>query len=313
MRSMIASIAHAILIAPRHKMPKDISEAVREVCHWFPETEEVISHGSPDFRVRGKTFATYAINHHGDGRIALWLNAPQGAQQLYVRQEPKHFFVPPYVGPRGWLGINLDKGISWKTVAKLVREAYEKAAPPALARSLGDTITIKPPTKTLDPDEFDPMQSKRAQEVLKSLREICFALPETSEDKQFGSPVWRAGKRVFAQAYCYRADRKLNLGFWVGVDQQALLTRDKHFSIPAYMGHNGWIALDVTKDANWQEIRSLALFSYRHFAVGRMLKALAAEEEPRAGESRVATKSQKRGGETDRKGLAAKKRTKRKR
>ena len=57
---------------------KDISQAVRELCLWFPEAEEVLAHGSPDFRVKGKTFATYVINHHGDGRIALWLNAPQG-------------------------------------------------------------------------------------------------------------------------------------------------------------------------------------------------------------------------------------------
>jgi predicted DNA-binding protein (MmcQ/YjbR family) len=265
---------------------KNISDAVREVCLWFPESTAVISHGSPDFRVNGKTYATYAINHHGDGRIALWLNAPQGAQQHYVKQEPKHFFVPPYVGPRGWLGVHLDKGISWKTVAKLVREAYEKVAPPALAKSLDKTIEIKPPTTTLSPEEFDPMQSKRALAVLEDLREICLSLPQTSEDKQFGNPVWRAGKKVFAQAYCYRPELRLQLGFWVGVDQQALLTRDKHFSIPPYMGHNGWIALDVSKDANWQEIRSLALFSYRHFALDRMLKALdtgpAAPAKPKA-------------------------------
>ncbi len=253
---------------------KDISQAVRELCLWFPEAEEVLAHGSPDFRVKGKTFATYVINHHGDGRIALWLNALPGAQDHYVKQEPKHYFVPPYVGPRGWLGVNLDKGISWKTVAKLVREAYIKVAPAALAKSLGKTIEITPPTMTLKPEDFDPMQSKRAQIVLKELREICLSLPETSESTQFGSPVWRAGKKVFAQAYCYRGDRKLQLAFWVGVDQQALLIRDENFSIPPYLGHNGWIALDVTKDANWREIRSLALFSYRHFALGRMLKAL---------------------------------------
>src|SRR6185295_7652846 len=79
---------------------KDINQAVREVCLWFPESAEVLSHGSPDFRVRGKTFATYVVNHHGDGRVALWLNAPAGAQELYTKEEPKHFFVPPYVGPR---------------------------------------------------------------------------------------------------------------------------------------------------------------------------------------------------------------------
>lgn len=256
---------------------KDITQAVREICLWFPQVEEVLAHGSPDFRVKGKTFATYVINHHGDGRIALLLNAPQGAQQHYVKQEPKHFFVPPYVGPRGWLGVNLDKGISWKIVARLVREAYTKVAPATLTKSLGDTIEITPPNVSLKPEDIDPLQSKRAQAVLKQLRAICLSLPETAEDKQFGNPVWRAGKKVFAQAYCYRADRKLRLAFWVGVDQQALLVRDANFSIPPYLGHNGWIALDVTKDANWREIRSLALFSYRHFALGRMLKALDAQ------------------------------------
>lgn len=270
---------------------KDISQAVREVCLWFPETEEVLSHGSPDFRVRGKTFATYAVNHHGDGRIALWLNAPSGAQDYHVRQEPKHYFVPPYVGPRGWLGVNLDKGISWKTVASLVRQAYEKVAPPALTKSIGKTVEIAPPTMTLKPEEFDPMQSKRAQSVLKELRVICLSLPETAEGTQFGSPVWRAGKKVFAQAYCYRGQRKLQLAFWVGLDQQALLVRDKQFSIPPYMGHNGWIALDVTKDANWKEIRSLALFSYRHFALGRMLKALDEREDAQASSRRRARRA----------------------
>ncbi|HEU4653154.1 MAG TPA: MmcQ/YjbR family DNA-binding protein [Steroidobacteraceae bacterium] len=256
------------------KKAKDISQAVREVCLWFPESEEVVSHGAPDFRVRGKTFATYMINHHGDGRVSLWLNAPQASQSHYVRQDPQHFFVPPYVGPRGWLGVNLDKGISWRTVATLVRNAYEKVAPASLSKTLGDTIEIAPPTKTLDPDEIDPLQSVRAQEVLKELRTVCLSLPETSEASQFGHPVWRVGKKVFAQAYCYRGDRKLQLAFWVGVDQQALLIRDKEFSIPAYLGHNGWIAIDVTQRANWKEIRSLAVFSYRHFALARMLKQL---------------------------------------
>jgi predicted DNA-binding protein (MmcQ/YjbR family) len=254
---------------------KDINTAVREICLSFPESEEVKSHGSPNFRVRGKTFATYVVNHHGDGRIALWLNVPQGAQQLYVGEEPKHFFVPPYVGPAGWLGVHLDKGISWKRVAQLVRECYEKVAPPALTKSLGKTIEIKAPTAKMKPEDFDPMQSKNAIALLKELRDICLALPETSEAKQFGNPVWRAGKKVFAMAYAY--DGPLQLGFWVGVDQQSLLITDKRYKIPMYMGHNGWIGLDVSKKVNWKEVRALALFSYRHFALQRMLKQLDSE------------------------------------
>jgi predicted DNA-binding protein (MmcQ/YjbR family) len=253
-------------------MAKDFNQAVREVCLWLPEAEEFISHGSPNFRVRGKTFAAYCVNHHGDGRVALWLNAPDGAQSLYTTEEPKHFFVPPYVGPRGWLGVNLDKGISWKRVARLVREAYEKVAPRTLADSIGKTIEINPPTVKLAPEQIDPLQSKRAQAVIRKLRDMCLSLPETSESTSFGCPIWRAGKKTFVWAG--GDEKRLLLSFWVGVDRQAMLTADRRYSIPAYMGHNGWISLDVAKRCDWPEIQELLLGSYRHFALRRMLQAV---------------------------------------
>ena len=65
-------------------MAKDIATAVREVCLSLPEATERPSRGSPDFRVREKTFATFVVNHHGDGRIALWLRAPAGAQAVFT-------------------------------------------------------------------------------------------------------------------------------------------------------------------------------------------------------------------------------------
>ena len=124
-------------------MAKTIDEAVREVCLSLPEAEEYLSHGSANFRVRGKTFATYVVNHHGDGRVALWLNSPPGAQTHHVQSAPKHFFIPPYVGPRGWLGVQLDKGLSWQRIALLTRQAYEKSAPPPLVSSLGTLREIE--------------------------------------------------------------------------------------------------------------------------------------------------------------------------
>ena len=99
-------------------MAKDIAAAVREICLSFPEATEAVSHGSPDYRVRGKTFASHVVNHHGDGRISLWLSAPPGAQQHYTESDPEYFFVPPYVGPRGWLGVHLNHGLDWKRVAQ---------------------------------------------------------------------------------------------------------------------------------------------------------------------------------------------------
>jgi predicted DNA-binding protein (MmcQ/YjbR family) len=252
-------------------MAKNVHDAVREVCLSFPEAEEFSAHGSPNFRVRGKTFAMYTVNHHGDGRVSLWLNSPPGAQEIHVKGEPKHFFVPPYVGPRGWLGVQLDKGLSWKRIALLVREAYEKVAPPALKASLGKTIEITPPKGKLKPEDMDPLESARGKRAVALMRKICLALPETSEGRQFGKPVWKAGQKSFALLYCY--DR-IKAAFWIGVEKQGLLTQDERFSIPAYMGHNGWIELDVHDSRDEQELRDLALASYQHFANRRMLAAL---------------------------------------
>jgi len=254
-------------------MPKNINDAVREVCLSFPEAEEFLSHGSPNFRVRkGKVFAVYAVNHHGDGRISLWLKAPPGSQAHNVESSPRHFFVPPYVGPSGWLGVHLDKGLSWKRIATLVREAYEQVAPSKLIERIGPTIQITPPKATVPDVEFDPMRSARAKAVLAGVRKICAKWPQTSESAQFGSPVWRAGKKTFLCAYGH--DERLLLSFWVGVDRQAMMVEDPRFNIPKYMGHNGWISLDVTRRCDWDEVSALALDSYRHFALKRMLAEL---------------------------------------
>lgn len=261
-------------------MAKDIAAAVREICLSFPEAAERMSHGSPDFHVRGKTFASFVVNHHGDGRVALWLPAPPGTQLHYVEAEPDHFFVPPYVGPRGWLGVHLNKGLDWKRVAHHVREAYLAVAPKKLTLDLPPAIVIKPPTESIDPDILDPLSSKRAKAVVSPLREFCLSLPEASEDKAFGWPVWRAGKKTFAGVHRY--NRRLTLQFWVGVDMQAMLTFEKRYRIPAYMGHNGWIELDVEDEIDFDEVRQLALVSYKHFALKRMLDQFAMESDPPA-------------------------------
>jgi predicted DNA-binding protein (MmcQ/YjbR family) len=269
---MALNVAFKSAQSAERSLARDIGQAVREACLWLPEAEEFLSHGSPNFRVRGKTFATYVVNHHGDGRVALWLNASPGSQELHVRMEPEHFFVPPYVGPRGWLGVVLDQGIEWNRIAALVREGYEKVAPSQLLTRIGKTPKIKPPARTLTSSQIDPFKSRRALAVLKKMRGICLRYPESSESRQFGHPVWLAGKKTFAMAR-YAASR-LTLNFWVGVDSQGLLTSDSRYAIPPYFGHNGWIALDVTEKCDWEEIAALISQSYRHFALKRMLRDL---------------------------------------
>lgn len=257
----------------KNKIEKDIPAAVREICLSFPETEEKIGHGSPDFKViDGKVFATLAVNHHGDGHLALWLRSPPGAQSLYVDAEPEYFYVPPYVGPSGWLGVDLDKGLDWGRVADLVREAYVEVAPKKLTTDLGPTIDIEPPTMTIDPIEFDPFVADYAQDRLDMIREICLSYPESTEDTQFGNPCFRAGKKNFCTLYF--SDGEMMISTWAGEEGQATLTFDKRYKIPAYTGHNGWIQLNIEKPPLKGEVESLIDTSFRHFALKRMLKVL---------------------------------------
>jgi predicted DNA-binding protein (MmcQ/YjbR family) len=104
------------------------------------------------------------------------------------------------------------------------------------------------------------------------LKTLCESLPETVTATQFGNPVWKAGKKTFVSSHYYRG--RLSLQFWVGADHQAMLTYDPRYSIPAYIGGNGWIDLDVEEHADWTEIEYLLDTSYRHYALKRMLKAL---------------------------------------
>jgi hypothetical protein len=250
-------------------MAKTIPQAVREVCLGLPEAEEVESHGSPDFRVRGKSFATYVVNHHGDGRVALWLKADLAVQAQRVAADPKHCFVPPYVGTRGWFGLRLDQGVSWNKVAAHVREAYERAAPPVLVAQMPRTLAVTPPTRGLTASELDPLAAPRARKILAGLRKLCLGWPETAETRQFGSPVWQVNAKTFIWL---RHAPTLCIYTWVGVERQGLLVADERFHIPAYLGANGWIALAVQKSANWDEIRTLALESFRHFAPKRVAR-----------------------------------------
>ena len=78
--------------------------------------------------MRERLFVMYVNDHHGDGRLAIWCAAPSGAQAAVVDADPRRFFVPPYVGKGGWIGIRLDRRPSWAVVAALVEEGYRTVA-----------------------------------------------------------------------------------------------------------------------------------------------------------------------------------------
>jgi len=106
-----------------------------EICQALPEvTHEVAGHGHLTFRVRKKIFAYYLFDHHGDGKIALCCKSSLSEQRRLVKDDPETFFVPAYVGPRGWIAMRLDlPEVDWDTVSDLVRRAYQEIAPRKLA------------------------------------------------------------------------------------------------------------------------------------------------------------------------------------
>ena len=109
---------------------------IRELCLALPETSERLSHGAPTFFVRGKrAFLMVLTDHHGDGRFAIWCAAPGGVQPMLVEADPERFFVPPYVGHRGWLGLRLDRGVDWDELAGLVEDSYAEVAPRRLVEA----------------------------------------------------------------------------------------------------------------------------------------------------------------------------------
>ncbi|HEY7485041.1 MAG TPA: MmcQ/YjbR family DNA-binding protein [Streptosporangiaceae bacterium] len=117
-------------------MTDDPLERLRRLCLALPETTERASHGEPTWFVRDKkTFVSYADHHHDD-RLGFWCAAPAGSQEALVASAPDRFFVPPYVGHRGWLGVRLDVPVDWAEIAELIEDAYRVVAPKRLVAQL---------------------------------------------------------------------------------------------------------------------------------------------------------------------------------
>ena len=104
---------------------------LRKMCRALPGTTEVEAWGAPTFRA-GKMYAMYAEagNSHG-GREAVWIKSDVESQRHLVKARPKLFFVPPYVGPYGWVGIYLDKRPNWNLIGDVLIDGYRSILAPA--------------------------------------------------------------------------------------------------------------------------------------------------------------------------------------
>ncbi len=109
-----------------------IIERLRALCLALPGTWEKLAWGEPTFRVKDRMFAQVDNNHHGSGHIAVWCLSPPDAREILIENAPERFFVPPYVGPKGWIGARLDGECDWDQVALVIEDAYRMVAPKKL-------------------------------------------------------------------------------------------------------------------------------------------------------------------------------------
>ena len=111
-------------------------ERIRTICMALPEVTEKTSHGTPSFFVRKQFLMLWPNGHHDHQFPHLWCAAPPGAQAELIETEPERFFRPPYVGPRGWIGVRMDRDVDWDEIAALCRDAYLTIAPAKLRAAL---------------------------------------------------------------------------------------------------------------------------------------------------------------------------------
>jgi len=121
----------------------DALARVRTICLALPRAAERLSHGAPGFfldigKNGGKFFAYFWNNHHNDGIIALLVKTSGREEQaMLVEMDPDFYFVPPYLGPSGWVGMRLDRDAAdWERVADRAAASWEMAAPKRLLTEL---------------------------------------------------------------------------------------------------------------------------------------------------------------------------------
>ena len=249
---------------PTKKTASDAAyEHVRVIALGFPAAEEKLSHGAPSFHVRGKMFLTFVDDHHGDGRVAVWCKSTPEEQRRLVAENPVRFYVPPYVGVKGWLGVRVDgANADWIELAILVEEGWRSVAPPRVLR--GEDL---PPPKPIPPaSPRVTTDVKVARDALDRLEAICLALPEAEAEREARHATFRVKKKVFVYfldnhhgdgivAACVKGDKRAN----------ATLVRDdpKRFFMPAYIGARGWVGVRLdTKRVDWKDVAKRVQASY---------------------------------------------------
>jgi len=110
---------------------------VAAICLALPGAQGTDHGDHAIYRVRGKVFAYFLDNHHGDGIVSVCVKSELGENADRVRHEPERFYLPAHIGARGWFGLRLDRGrVKWPEVSEVVERSFRLSAPPALLKKL---------------------------------------------------------------------------------------------------------------------------------------------------------------------------------
>jgi hypothetical protein len=262
---------------PTTRTPSDVAyEQVRAIALGFPAAEEKLSHGAPSFHVRGKMFLTFVDDHHGDGRLAVWCKATPEEQRRLVATNPARFFVPPYVGVKGWVGVNVDAvNADWIELAILVEEGWRSVAPARIVR--GDDVPRVPARPRPPPPARVTTDAKVARDALERLTAICLALPGAERERESRHATFRVKTKVFAYfldnhhgdgfiAACVKGDRREHA--------RLVAARPERFYLPAYIGPRGYlgIRLDGAR-VDWKDLATRVAASHASVAPRRPARA----------------------------------------
>jgi hypothetical protein len=126
----------------RRPAKPDIRTRLSNICLALPETTREVLGPHDSFRVAKKVFVYFLDNHHGDNIVGIACKSLPGDNLRLIAADPRRFYMPAYVGPRGWVGLRLDLGkIDWKEVAELVRGSYLQTAPKRLVKQVEENLS----------------------------------------------------------------------------------------------------------------------------------------------------------------------------
>jgi hypothetical protein len=112
-------------------LPVAIGARLRAICLALPEASEELMRRGPSYRVAGKIFA---LERPQNDSLALWCKVPDGTREIIIAADPARFFIPPYFGAKGWIGVGLDPAADWREIEAFVRRSYGHVAPKRLAK-----------------------------------------------------------------------------------------------------------------------------------------------------------------------------------